>query len=435
MSNLEGPNILNPKPAGIQTIKKTPLILAVICFTTVLVFLIFKMAERQKAYKEKQKERAHQSVVMDVAPKNMWFDDTKYDNLRRRLIEDGIQEKKDSEPALKKADSPSAISSLSDLSTEIKEKREEDLRREETRTEIEIHRLNEQARIEARRQYLEAIKSPGITTSMSGYKSRLLGEESNVSQNRIGKFPDQDSDKNLFAYNPVSSLQSQDDPNLQDSKQKFLNQKIASESNYLSNVKQRPLSRYEVKAGTVIPAALMQGINSDLPGYVTALVRESVYDSVSGRYLLIPQGAKLIGQYDSKLSFGQNRLLIVWTRLIFPDGASIDLQKMQGVDMSGYAGFKDIVDHHYMRIYGNALLLSLLGAGYELLDPSANRSDTSQTVAGNIGRELAQTTSQITQKNINIQPTIMIRPGYKFNVFVMKDMILEKLNNDGSKKQ
>ena len=103
--------------------------------------------------------------------------------------------------------------------------------------------------------------------------------------------------------------------------------------------------------------------------------------------------------------------------------------------MSGYAGFKDIVDHHYLRIYGNALLLSMLGAGYETLDPSANRSDTSQTVAGNIGRELAQTTSQITQKNINIQPTIMIRPGYKFNVFVMKDMILGNLNNDGITKK
>ncbi len=434
MSKLEGPDILNPKPTGIQTVKKSPLILAVFCFTVVLVFLIFKMAAKQQALKEQQKEKSHQSVPFDVASKDMWFEDSKYDNIRRRITEGNSKEKADSEKGVKR-DSAITNPDLPDISADTNEKREEDLRKEETRSEIEIHRLNAQAKIEAQRQYLEAIKSPGISTSMSGFNSHLPNQESNASQNSGRNLANSDAENGVLAYNSAASIQSQADPNLQDSKQKFLNQRAAFESNYLPNVKQPPISRYEVKAGAVIPAAIMQGINSDLPGYVTALVRENVYDSVSGRYLLIPQGAKLIGQYDSKLSFGQNRLLIIWTRLIFLDGSSLDLQKMQGVDMSGYAGFKDIVDHHYLRIYGNALLLSLIGAGYETLDPSANRSDTSQTVAGNIGRELAQTTSQITQKNINIQPTIMIRPGYKFNVFVMKDMILGNLNNDGITKK
>ena len=129
--------------------------------------------------------------------------------------------------------------------------------------------------------------------------------------------------------------------------------------------KMKPLSPFEVKAGTYITAALETGIDSDLPGSIKAQVSENVYDTVSGNYILIPQGAKIIGQYDSKVSFGQNRALVVWNRIIFPDGSSIDLEKMSGVDISGYAGFSDKLNNHYLKIYGNAVLLSLMGAGYE----------------------------------------------------------------------
>ena len=174
--------------------------------------------------------------------------------------------------------------------------------------------------------------------------------------------------------------------------------------------------------------ALITGVNSDLPGSVIAQVRENVYDTVTGNYLLIPQGTKLIGGYDSQISFGQDRALVVWNRMIYPDGKSINLENMQGVDVAGYAGFRDKVNHHYFRIYGNALLLSLVGAGYELLKDENDTNNAQEVVADAVGQQLAQVASEMIRKNLNIQPTITIRPGYKFNVLVMKDMILENLN-------
>lgn len=419
MSNLDGPNILTPRPSGIQKVKKTPLFLVAICFCAILVFLVFKMSARQKVQKEQRKEKVRQTVLVDTADKNLWFEDSKYDDIRKSFSKEKDREVIATEPT------KNANPILDPLQEIPIDEQEQILLKEKDHTETELRRLEEQARIEAQRQYFEAIKSPGIVTSSQSYSRNSFQEQSQGFENSQNQSARMDQEM-VSGSSPY--LQANPDQNQQESKQKFISGGVTA-SNYLPTGKQTPLSRYEVKAGTVIPAALIQGINSDLPGNVTAMVRENVYDSVSGRYLLIPQGAKLIGQYDSKLSFGQNRLLIVWTRLIFPDGSSLDLQKMQGVDLAGYSGFKDRVDHHYLRIYGNALLLSVFGAGYEFLDPSENRTDTSETVASNIGRELAQTTSQMTQKNINIQPTIVIRPGYKFNILVMKDMILENLND------
>lgn len=237
------------------------------------------------------------------------------------------------------------------------------------------------------------------------------------------------SSNGLAAYQGMLQQNDFDQQNRQGGKSEFLetNAKAVAD-NYLLDTLHEPLSPYEVKAGTVIPAALITGINSDLPGSIIAQVREHVYDTVSGNHLLIPQGSRLIGQYDSQISFGQNRALVVWNRLIMPDGKSIDLGRMQGVDIAGYAGFKDQVDNHYMRIYGNALLMSLVGAGYDLMaNPSGNPyddNDSQDTIAANVGLQLAQVTEQLTRKNINIQPTIVIRQGYRFNVMVLKDMIL-----------
>ena len=164
------------------------------------------------------------------------------------------------------------------------------------------------------------------------------------------------------------------DINNQDGKQAFL-KKVDSDDDYLENSKKKPRSPYEVKAGSYIPAALITGINSDLPGSVNAQVTDNVYDTVTGNYLLIPQGAKLVGEYNSNLTFGQKRVQVVWNRIIFPDGNSIDLEKMQGVDIAGYTGFHDKVDNHYLKIYGNAVLLSLMGAGYDILNQKAEQDN------------------------------------------------------------
>jgi type IV secretion system protein VirB10 len=189
---------------------------------------------------------------------------------------------------------------------------------------------------------------------------------------------------------------------------------------------QLPASPYQVMAGTIISAALVTGINSDLPGQVIANVSEAVYDTATGRHLLIPQGSRLIGRYDSQVAFGQRRVLLVWTRLILPDTSSVALDRLPGIDPAGYAGLEDGVDWHWDRIMAGAALSTLLGIGAELAAPE-NRTDGNRIVIA--GRESAQDTvnqvgQEITKRNMSIQPTLTIRPGFPMRVMVSKDLVL-----------
>jgi type IV secretory pathway VirB10-like protein len=184
-----------------------------------------------------------------------------------------------------------------------------------------------------------------------------------------------------------------------------------------------PASRYIVQAGAVIPAALITGIRSDLPGQVTAQVTENVYDSPTGKYLLVPQGSKLVGAYDSQISFGQDRVLLVWTRLIMPNGRSIVLERQPGADTQGFAGLEDEVDHHWGRLFAAAALSTLLGVGSEL---GATSNDGAIVTALRRGSadSLNQTGQQVVRRNLNIQPTITIRPGFPVRVIVNRDLAL-----------
>ncbi len=189
---------------------------------------------------------------------------------------------------------------------------------------------------------------------------------------------------------------------------------------------QLPASPYQVMAGTIIPAALVTGINSDLPGQVIANVTEAVYDTATGRFLLIPQGSRLIGRYDSQVSFGQRRVLLVWTRLILPDTSSISLDRLPGIDPAGYAGLEDGVDWHWDRILAGAALSTLLGVGAELAAPNNSGSNGGITVAVRQSAQdtVNQTGQEITKRNASIQPTLTIRPGFPMRVMVNKDLIL-----------
>ena len=189
---------------------------------------------------------------------------------------------------------------------------------------------------------------------------------------------------------------------------------------------QMPASPYQVMAGTIIPAALVTGIDSDLPGQVIASVTDGVYDTATGRYLLIPQGSRLIGRYDSQVAFGQRRVLLVWTRLILPDTSSIALDRLPGVDPAGYAGLEDGVDWHWDRILAGAALSTLLGVGAELAAP-ANSTDGNRVVIA--ARDSSQDTvnqvgQEVTKRNLSVQPTLTIRPGFPVRVIVNKDLVL-----------
>jgi type IV secretion system protein TrbI len=218
--------------------------------------------------------------------------------------------------------------------------------------------------------------------------------------------------------------------NGQSQKDSFL-QKARSHTtdNYLKSTRTDPLSRYEIKAGWDIPATLEQAIDSDLPGEVKALVRSNVYDTATGRYLLIPQGARLLGTYNSVISYGQARVQVVWTRVIFPDGSSINLDGMSGHDNEGRAGFHDQVNNHYARLVGFAVLTSAFAAGLELSQRQNSSLLTTptagQTASAAVGQQLTELGAEVTRRNLNIQPTIKVRVGYKFTVRVNRDMLFD----------
>lgn len=186
----------------------------------------------------------------------------------------------------------------------------------------------------------------------------------------------------------------------------------------------RPASPYILQAGTVIPAALITGLRSDLPGQITAQVTENVYDTPTGGALLIPQGARLIGIYDSQVSFGQSRLLLVWTRLILPNGYSIVLERQPGADATGQAGLEDGVDHHWGSLFKAALLSTILAVGTEL-GSDQNDSDIVRALRRGTGDTLNQAGQQVVRRNLNIQPTLTIRPGYPVRVIVTRDLVLQ----------
>ncbi|WP_027584625.1 IncP-type conjugal transfer protein TrbI [Bradyrhizobium sp. Ai1a-2] len=216
------------------------------------------------------------------------------------------------------------------------------------------------------------------------------------------------------------------DPNGQTAKEDFFNADL-KKLGYLPNKVVAPTSAYELKRGSVIPATLITGINSDLPGRITAQISQNVYDSATGHQLLIPQGAKLLGRYDSKISFGQSRVLVVWTDIIFPNGSTLQIGGMAGTDGEGYGGFNDQVDNHYFQVFGSAILIAAIGAGIDMSMPASSPYGYQQTptdaarnsFAESFGRVAEQTIS----KNMNVQPTLEIRPGYVFNVLVNQDMV------------
>lgn len=211
--------------------------------------------------------------------------------------------------------------------------------------------------------------------------------------------------------------------NGQDRKLAFLNASVDRRTTSADRLA-RPTSPFVVQAGAVIPAALITGIRSDLPGQITAQVTENVFDSPTGRALLVPQGARLIGVYDSQVAFGQSRVLLVWTRLILPNGRSIVLERQPGADTAGNAGLQDEVDNHWPELFRAALLSTVLSAGTQL-GSSATEDEILRALRRGGSDSLNQTGQQIVRRNLNIQPTLTIRPGFPVRVIVNRDLVLE----------
>jgi type IV secretion system protein VirB10 len=212
------------------------------------------------------------------------------------------------------------------------------------------------------------------------------------------------------------------DQNDQQRKTDFVNL-ASARSIYNDHALQTPASPYEVLAGTVISASLLTGLDSDLPGMVTAQVTEDVRDTVTGRIVLIPHGSRLIGAYDSVVAFGQSRALLVWQRIVMPDGSSIQIDNLLATDAAGYAGLEDQVDYHTWTLLKGIAMSTLLGVGTQVTFGSG-QSNLVQAIQQSTQESANQAGQRIVEKDLNIQPTIIVRPGWPLRVVVHKDLIL-----------
>ena len=280
----------------------------------------------------------------------------------------------------------------------------------------------EEQAAEAERQRIAAqaaqAREAGVMVQSSGRSavasiaSSLGGAESPAATEAAGDSAQADR----LALNPET------DPNNQQRKLDFIGQS-ASGGIYNPHTLETPASPHQVMAGSVIAASLLTGLNSDLPGMVVAQVTENVFDTVTGRTLLIPQGSRLIGSYDSVVAFGQSRALLVWQRIILPDGSSIQIDNLPATDAAGYSGLSDKVDFHTWRLLKGVALSTLLGVGTELAIGN-DESDLVRALRQSTQQSANQAGQQIVSKNLNIQPTITVRPGWPLRVIVHKDLVL-----------
>lgn len=362
----------------------------------VLIMALFRMSANQnKMLREEEKNAKNTQVQVEGENNNVGFDVVDYSKLTKE--EEDTEEKKEL--------------------TYLNEKEGEE-EKEYIREEVEIPKN------ERRESYYETLLSDELSA-----RSAIIefGGNENISNNRQGG----GSGGEL----PVVNLSSEDlnqnssfvsdDINKQAEKKAFLNEEKARK-NYNEDLLSLPVSKYEVKMGGIIPGILITGINSDLPGSMTASVREDVYDTVTGRYLLIPKGTRVIGKYSSSVSFGQSRVLVVWQRLIFPNGKSINLDNFEGADMSGYSGLVGDVDNHTLKLLQGVVLSSILGAAAGIVDDNGNNRSSWKNSAGRgAGEEIVTIGESIAGRLLSVQPTIKIQPGTRFNIMVNSDLVLE----------
>ncbi len=263
---------------------------------------------------------------------------------------------------------------------------------------------------------------------IQGRGSAAVGQPVSSGTNR----PQSTSASLLQAGVPIGSFETEADPdqNGQRRKQAFLNAEVSDEI-HSRHLLQDPVSPYQLMAGTIISASLITGLNSDLSGKVIAQVTSNVYDTMTGRHLLVPQGSRLIGSYDSQISFGQDRALIVWQRLILPNGTSVVLDNLPATDTAGYVGLEDKVDFHTWRLLKGIALSTLLGVGSELTF-GEDESDLIKALRSSVQENANQAGQSLTERNLNIQPTITIRPGWPLRIIVHKDIVLRPYGQRGA---
>lgn len=269
---------------------------------------------------------------------------------------------------------------------------------------------------EAERQRIaaeqKAARESGVMLQVSGGPRATASASSNITPDAAA--PAADGERT--AFDPDR------DPNSQQRKNEIVG-RANRDDDINPHTLMPPVSPHTLMAGSIIAASLITGLNSDLPGLVTAQVTENVYDSVTGRTLLIPQGSRLIGSYDSVVAFGQSRALVVWQRIILPDGFSIRIDNVPATDTQGYAGLSDRIDRHTWQLLKGVALSTLLGVGTEL-SWGSTESDLVRAIRESAQQSGARAGDQLVMKNLNVQPTLRVRPGWPLRIVVHKDLVL-----------
>ena len=384
------------KKKPISKIRTKNIILIACGIAAVLMVALFRMSANQKKMMEQEKVVEKLQENNEVESTNLGFDVIDYSKT--------VKEEDDNE-------------SEEQQLTYFNEKAPEE--------EIEEPRVNVEEEIkknEKREAYYETLLSDELSARSAIIEFGTESKQSN--EKSQGELPVINIPTDL-SKTQMSGIS--DDINKQPEKKAFLNDEKARK-NYNEDIIHQPISKYEIKAGGIIPGVLLTGINSDLPGSMTALVREDVYDTVTGRYLLIPKGTRVIGKYSSSISFGQSRILVIWQRIIFPNGSSINLENFEGADMSGYAGLVGDVDNHTLKLFQGVILSSILGAAAGIVDDNGN-SNNNNSWKNNAGRgageEIVTIGETIAGRLLSVQPTIKIAPGSRFNIMVNSDLVLE----------
>ncbi|MEH6487895.1 TrbI/VirB10 family protein [Hyphomonas oceanitis] len=289
-------------------------------------------------------------------------------------------------------------------------------------TEVDTARQMREEELAAREAAMsDAARASGVFFSIGVRELRLSPASDTADEKRPAlQLPDVSAFANSASGVFGASLS--EDPNRQERKLDFLSQPNDT-SIYNPHRLETPISPWQLMAGTVIPATLLTGVNSDLPGQVIAQVTSPVYDTVSGETMLVPQGARVIGRYDSVIAFGQSRALLVWTRIIMPDGTSIRIENLAGVDARGYAGLEDKVDYHSWRLLQGVAFSTLLGVGSELA--SDDEGDISRALQRSAQTGSNEAGQDVVRRNLDVQPTITIRPGWRLSIIVNKDIVLK----------
>lgn len=232
---------------------------------------------------------------------------------------------------------------------------------------------------------------------------------------------------------PGSATSMPGEKNDQQDKEDFLSTRAAKDGSWQLPFERVPGKPFELKTGSVISGIMITGINSDLPGQIIGQVSQNIYDTASGSHLLIPQGSRMIGVYDSRVATGQSRVLVAWNRIIFPDGSSITLGIMPGTDIAGYAGYSGDVDNHYLRIFGSSAIMSLISGGMAFAMDSFNKGSSSRQnpslqdeLGSALSSQLGQSTMQLLQSNMSLKPAISTQPGKRFNMVVTKDIVFAR---------